>query len=193
MVEAIRAGIYYEFKMLDYIKNRYGKGGTYIDIGAHLGTHSLFFAKECGAERVLAFEPQTELCVCHKANMRQNKATRVHLFNCGLGDEDKIMFARGAGYPLSESDKDEYLPVKIRTLKGVIPIMPTVKFIKIDTDGMEKQIIKSIDWLLERDRPAMAIECITGQDRDNMAELLKPYGYRDIACFNASPTYIWEI
>ena len=49
-----RSKKYYEFKMLNYIKNL-GKMNVIVDAGANIGNHTLFFAKYC-AETVYAFE-----------------------------------------------------------------------------------------------------------------------------------------
>ena len=51
-----RRGRFYEAAMLDYIRERY-QGGQFLDIGASLGNHSVYFALYCGASEVMAFEP----------------------------------------------------------------------------------------------------------------------------------------
>ena len=48
-------GKYYEQAMLDYIRVNY-PGGTYIDGGACIGNHTLYFAALC-AQQVIAVEP----------------------------------------------------------------------------------------------------------------------------------------
>jgi hypothetical protein len=48
-------GLYYEAPLLDYIRKHY-HGGTFIDGGACIGNHTLWFARYC-ADQVLAVEP----------------------------------------------------------------------------------------------------------------------------------------
>jgi FkbM family methyltransferase len=55
-----RTGRIYEEDLLTVLRRRTASmraGRTFVDIGAFIGTHSIFFARFCGAGRVLAFEP----------------------------------------------------------------------------------------------------------------------------------------
>ena len=51
-----KAGTYYESDLLDAIRGR-RLHGTFVDIGAHYGNQTVYFALECGAEHVVAIEP----------------------------------------------------------------------------------------------------------------------------------------
>jgi FkbM family methyltransferase len=51
-----RTGTYYERDLLDAIRERRPRG-VLVDVGAHFGNHTTIFGAECGAERVVAIEP----------------------------------------------------------------------------------------------------------------------------------------
>ena len=46
------SGTYYERDLLDAIRGRHLQG-TFVDVGAHYGNHTVYFALECGAQRLI--------------------------------------------------------------------------------------------------------------------------------------------
>jgi hypothetical protein len=66
-------------KSLKYLKDK----KTFLDIGANIGNHSLFFSKVLGMNGY-AFEPQKDVFDILEENIKLN-LERVKLFNLGLG------------------------------------------------------------------------------------------------------------
>lgn len=64
-----------------------------------------------------------------------------------------------------------------------------VGLIKIDVEGFEEYVINGAKSILARDMPELFIEAQTRQDREGLEKLLKPFGYKAVRVFNASPTY----
>ena len=54
--ESWRHGVFYEHVMLEHIAAWY-HGGSFIDIGASIGNHTIYFALRCKADAVYSFEP----------------------------------------------------------------------------------------------------------------------------------------
>ena len=54
--QMVGSGRFYESDLLKEIARR-KLSGTYLDVGAHIGNHSAFFASECPSTLVWAFEP----------------------------------------------------------------------------------------------------------------------------------------
>jgi hypothetical protein len=52
----LTSGRVYEENFLQHIRDL-GRRGDYVDVGAHLGTHTVWFAKLCPSTHVHAFEP----------------------------------------------------------------------------------------------------------------------------------------
>lgn len=48
---------YFEIYHLSILKEYIKKNAVIIDIGANIGNHTIFFAKECNARKVYTFEP----------------------------------------------------------------------------------------------------------------------------------------
>lgn len=189
VIESMKAGKYYELGMLQFIRKRYGTGGVFWDIGAGLGTHAIFFSRLCAAEAVFAWEPQPELFLCCQKNITANGAGNVHVFNSGLGKETKIMHAKGTCL----NDRGDGVAVNVNKTTDCCGMLAVnLKFIKMDVDGMELDILEDLAWLFTICKPAMAIESITGNDYEKIKGILAPMGYEDVATFNASPTTIWE-
>src|SRR5204862_3585087 len=50
-------------------------GGTYVDVGAHHGNHTAYFALECAATRVIAIEPDLESLAGLRETLAENRIT----------------------------------------------------------------------------------------------------------------------
>ena len=68
-------------------------GHYVVDVGAHIGTHTLAFARLVGERgRVFAFEPQRMLAQALAANVALNSLTNVHTHHLGVGAEDGALW-----------------------------------------------------------------------------------------------------
>jgi len=194
LIDALKAKVWYEGKMLQYIRKHYGLGGNYIDVGAHLGTHSVFFAGPCNAHRVFSFEPQLPLCHCMRQTFRANGMTNIHLFEFGLGTESESRWTMGYGidFKAEQQEREGAEELLIEPFNDWVPECPTIKLIKIDTSGMEAEALLSLRDIILRDHPVMVVESAKPEELTVVGALLEPAGYERGPVFNASPTYIWE-
>ena len=81
-------GNYFERRRLLQARKYIKKKGVVLDIGANLGNHTLFFLKECGAERVYAFEPVKSTFQILKKNICLNHLQdKAVLYNAALGEK----------------------------------------------------------------------------------------------------------
>lgn len=67
---------YYEDDLLKAIRNL-RPVGVYVDVGAHIGNHTVFFAKECSPDHVIAIEPDSDNIEFLLQNVRANNLTNV--------------------------------------------------------------------------------------------------------------------
>ena len=72
--------------MLNYVYRKF-RGGTFIDIGAAIGNHSLFFATCCKADVVYAFEPVPALFEHLVQNIEVNKLHSIRAMNVAIGEK----------------------------------------------------------------------------------------------------------
>lgn len=78
--------VFYEREELEIIATHF-KGGTFVDIGANVGNHSIFAAKFLGASKVIAFEPSPTAYVIFKCNIALNDLeSRIVHHAVGLSD-----------------------------------------------------------------------------------------------------------
>lgn len=157
---------YYERDELDYIKDRYvlSDGLVYCDIGANIGNHTLYFAKECNAKKIYAFEPVADTFSILERNIEINKIKdKVVLYNRALGDgassHAKIMSFNPAnigGTTIGET-LDDSGNIKMMRLDD-LQIKEKIGFIKIDTEGFELKVLKGCKELIKRDQPIIYVE-----------------------------------
>src|SRR2546428_9306490 len=68
------------------------QGDTYVDIGAHIGYHTLLARRCIGAEgQVIAVEPQPYNCQKVLANWRANGFENLALYVAAIGEEDSTI------------------------------------------------------------------------------------------------------
>lgn len=87
--ESMKNGnIYEEELILDniiplFINNSSNK--VILDIGSHIGTHSIVYSKLISNAKIYVFEPQTEIFKLLKKNMEDNHFKNVEIFNNAVG------------------------------------------------------------------------------------------------------------
>lgn len=153
----------------EFIKNN----STIIDAGANIGVFSLFARHLSSGCEIYAFEPTTKIFnVFQKTIVENNLSNQIHLFNMALGDKDKrmtLMQSRNgleSGNMLADSNclggrESSFVgskEVSMMTLDKFVQErgVEKVDFIKIDTEGYEKQIIKGAKEVIKKFAPVIA-------------------------------------
>lgn len=170
------------------------KNDLIFDVGANKGNKSLLFSKL--AKEVIAFEPS------HKLNAllsRKLKATNVKIYNVALGNKasmaDMYIVNKSQAYNSLKikhienivknrriaGNEDIYRQkVKIETLDSFIAKKGLPKYIKIDVEGYEVEVLKGLNTPVpilsfEANLPEFkeeAIDCI-----EHTANISKAYSY----------------
>ena len=79
---------------LGFIKNFLPVGGTVVDVGGYIGTHTLAFSRYVGPSgKVITFEPQQATFKLLKKNVAANDAKNVHLINAAAAEQDGTLEA----------------------------------------------------------------------------------------------------
>src|SRR5262245_1795315 len=140
----LRRNQFYQGERLEYIE-ALGLPGTYVDVGAYVGTHALFFATYCPADVVHAFEPRAR-CFAHlDRNVQANGlADRVRAWKLGASDREETV-------PLTLERKTEEMHCK--TLDQVVDT--PVAVMKLDVEGMEPKVLAGAVGILARDKPLL--------------------------------------
>jgi FkbM family methyltransferase len=183
-----RLGDPYEQPLLEQIYAQ-GFAGTAVDVGAHVGNHTLWLAAICGL-KVDAIEP-----VLHRElrdNVELNRlqdVVRVHPF--ALGERSGTAHHTGPFGRLAVGDG----AIEVRRLDDLD--LRDVSVIKIDVEGMEAAVIAGGERTIRRDAPMIyAEEWLEPQWHSDIAAVLEPWGYRMTYKFESpeawTPLGRWE-
>ena len=163
--------------------------GTVLDIGANIGTHTIYYAKY--ASRVIAFEPNPVAFECLQYNMRNSPNVEVHNLavsnHCARVDIIPQGNNYGAVYTLPGSD--------ISTTTIDLLNLPNCDFMKVDVEGDELSVLLGARETIQKHRPVMCIECNEhtlqrrGMDGNHLIKHIHSLGYttsvrqpEDISC-----------
>ena len=151
--------IFYDFKggMLSKLLEK--PDSVVVDIGANIGNHTLFYANELHAGKVISFEAVENIFQILKINVEVNQLQdRVEIFNCGLSDKSGKAIIR-------DFDPENIGGTNLQAGGGNITLktldefdLPKVDFIKIDVEGMEPQVLNGAVKTIEKHRPFLVVE-----------------------------------
>src|SRR5918995_5379640 len=72
IVQELRANdTFFEIDLLEHIQMAGPHGGIYLDVGANIGNHAVYFGKFC-ADHVVALEPHPALVSILRRNLERN-------------------------------------------------------------------------------------------------------------------------
>ncbi|QQR89112.1 MAG: FkbM family methyltransferase [Myxococcales bacterium] len=143
--------------------------GTIIDVGAHVGLFSLLLAHLC--RDGIAFEPASDNFRFLERNLELNRLSSFHAVEAAVSDEggEKVFEITGS-FSGTNRMKDQAfsrdhavhntVTVKSLTLDDYVsttPLSSPLRFVKIDTEGHEIQVLKGAVELLRSSPEAIAL------------------------------------
>lgn len=174
---------YMEIEMLEAIRSLPYREGIWLDVGAHVGNHTVYFAKHCKADMVWAFEPTVEAFETIVHNVETNRLNNVSAFCCAVGSEDGFCDLEKGERPALNKVLSTGGETRLISLNQ---ILEKIALIKIDVEGMEFDVLAGAGEVITRDKPELFIE--TFDDPHKILDIL-PAGYRLIKRYNNAPTY----
>lgn len=183
--------------IVSYFQKYLKEGDVAIDIGANIGHMAVPMSIAVGKTgTVLAFDPNPYVFEILEQNAKLNpELDNIHPYNCAITevDDEYYYHSSDASFNNGGISKDKVsrhgkysLSAKIKgiNLESFIqknyPNISSIKMIKIDTEGYDKEIIKSISNLLNTYKPMVISECFgksSAADKTEHFELLKSKGY----------------
>ena len=166
---------FYEKEDLILIKNSFSNeiiNSSFIDIGSNVGNHTIFFRNNF--KSIYSFEPQRTTYKILKLNTET--FSHIKTFNYGIDIEEKeITFYipnNNNGMGRSSIIEGENVRKEKVLLKPIDDFLITdVGFIKIDVEGNEYSVLKSLKKILNKDKPVIGFEL--NYDNPNKNELLE--------------------
>ena len=160
-------------------------GDVAIDAGANIGTHTVAFANLVGPTGVVhAFEPQRRNFLMLAGNVAINALDNVFCHQAAVGDAvghitvpsmppPDTHFNFSAVSIAGGAEQGERVP--LLTLDSLN--LPACRVIKIDTEGMEPQVLSGARTLIERHRPFLYLENNEPGASQRLSAVLDSYGY----------------
>ncbi len=198
--------IFFEIELLEHIYLAVPRRGTFMDVGANIGNHAVYFAKFC-AEHVLAIEPHPKVVPILRRNLEVNAPGRFNIFSTAVGASEGVghmtlrpNFESNIGGSqvevLAAASQNACDTVAVTTIDRILQQSADMlgkhplTLVKIDIEGMEIEALKGASTLIRQHRPQLVIELATEQARSAVRSFLASYGYQDSGeRFGWTPTY----
>ena len=187
----------YEPSETRFILSRLKPGDAFLDIGANVGWFTILAADAVGPEgKIFAFEPRTLTFNLLKQSVVDNALDdRVVLFHSALGKSEGTLrlvwtpnTINPGGARLERPGEDignnDYESVPVRPLDS-LDIDRDVSIMKMDVEGAEPLVLQGAERFLERCRPTILSEVLSGglrhvggMEPDEYMAYLRRLGYR---------------
>lgn len=159
---AFAKGEFYEAPALEMMRRWMPEGGVFVDIGAHVGNHTLFMLRHGGAGRAIPLEFNTRAIRAFnemvKANGLEDQIDAEHL-GLGLTEDRGKKEAFGSKKNLSNNRLREGFVEKINTRPGDVLLREAdVDMVKIDVGGDERDVLKGMRKTMKRKRPVLVLD-----------------------------------
>jgi len=158
-------------------------GQTVLDIGANIGAHTVFFARQVGPTgRVLAFEPQRLVFQALCANVALNSLANTWCRQQAVGAQaghltvpalDPHRPANFGGLSLADNAPGER--VAVVTVDGLD--LGVCHLVKIDVEGMEIEVLRGAILTVARCRPILYVENDRLEHADALICYIASLGY----------------
>ena len=162
------------------------RGGTAVDVGANLGMYA--YALASIADRVVAFEPNPDYALFARRMLRGRAAVYEMAlsdragsaaFTVPIADDGMVLHLAGSLKAThSQFRNSATREVKVGTLDSFG--FTDVRFIKVDVEGSESEVLEGARETIARSRPILLLELLSGTYQDPAAEtaaICASFGY----------------
>lgn len=179
-------------------------GATVVDIGSNIGRYTFQMSKIVGKSgKVISIEPNIysfAILTCLAAWSKRENITLLNI--CISSNNYLINFLRDTSSPataiFSTDTRSRIIPARAKnntinkqvavTLDSIIESIP-IKFIKIDVEGHEYEVLQGSIQTIKRWKPILLIE---NNNSEDISDLLKEYGYTGFL-YDAKGRNTWYI
>ncbi len=166
-----------------------------IDIGAHIVVDTIYFKQKYPKAKIIAFEPNPYTFKLLEKNVSQNNLADVDIINAAVGDKDEESI-----FYISRADPDEAWSwdnamvknkwyderkareIKVHTATLKKYLKEDVDLLKIDIEGMEERVLKSIGENLKKVKNIVmefhGSSTNPGNNIHRITKLLEKYDFR---------------
>ena len=170
----------------------YLKSDSYvIEVGAHIGSHTVILSDICKDGVVYYFELQKLIFQLLNANLLLNTCKNVYTYMEAASDENKIesigeidyqnmtKFNSGLG-SLNAVRQYQGYPINIISLDHKFSEIKKLDLIKIDAEGHEVPVLKGAKKLIKKFKPLILTE-FDINNKQEIIDLLPEYKFEDVS------------
>ena len=154
-----------------------------VDLGAHIGKYTLYFAKLFKSLKVIAVEPDPTNFITLRKAVKANNLENVTIENCACADIDGktqlyISFKSGVHSLIKRPETVATVTVKCKSLDNLVSEqkLKSVDIIKIDVEGAEYKVLKGGINTITKYKPVIFVEIWTNNYK-SIAEFLRKLEY----------------
>jgi len=158
----------WEPEITSLIKKYVPAGGTFVDIGANIGFHSLFAASVIGPTgKVLSFEPLPRLQEQLRQSIERNDYSNIEIKPVALGTiagtatlslVEENIGASSIQDVVGDRAVGSMVTVPVQTLDSYQEELSRLDLIKIDIEGSEYEALRGGENVLCRFKPVIILE-----------------------------------
>ncbi len=184
---------YWDYSALLMIDKYLPDNAVVLDIGANIGSHTIYWALRRKAKKVYSFEPFLETYNILEKNIELNNLSNVvEIYNYGLSDEpcvtrvDKYAKCNIGGTSFVKDNTGTYVFRPLDSMK----ITDKIDLIKIDVEGHEIETLNGAINVIKNNKPVIVIESFT--HKKQVDAFLLPLGYEQVETIRANEDYIYK-
>jgi FkbM family methyltransferase len=167
-----------------------------IEVGAHIGMHSVPLSRIASRGQVICFEPQRIIHQILAANCALNNCTNVHTEHMAVGDYNGEVdipcstydeawnygsFSVVEGFNTEGQFKGEQWMEKVRVTRlddhPLAASLNALRLLKVDAEGMEVNVLDGAEELIRRHRPCLFVENNRAETGDLLIQKIESLGY----------------
>jgi FkbM family methyltransferase len=159
-----------------------------VEVGANIGTHTVGLAKAVGPDGgVVAIEPQPAIFRVLCANLALNGLANVTPVALGCGAQKGMMSVPAVDYNapaihnsggVSLDEPAKGIPVEVMPIDEMLDVGASVQVLKLDVEGMEKEVLEGASRLIKKHRPLLYVENDRLGKSQALVEWIMAAGYR---------------
>lgn len=182
----IRYGEYSEIEQ-SFLASLVQPGHYVVEVGANIGAHTVGLARRVSpGGMIIAIEPQPQIFRVLCANLALNGLTNVTPFALGAGERHERMFVPHFDYANSVHNSGSAslqrdgagAMVQVVPLDEMLEDVPSVRLIKIDVEGMEREVLAGATRLIAEHRPLLYVENDRVSQSDALITAIAALDYR---------------
>lgn len=192
--EMEREQTFYEIELLEWLAYQRLPDGLVIDVGAFVGTHTVYFGAVLSRD-VVAFEPNPVAASLLEENIELNGlGARAEVRQRAVGEAAgtvSLVAGDAGNLGTTSIDVSGDGEIGIVTLDEEFDDGRSIGVLKIDVEGHESAVLRGAAGLLRRERPLVVLECLGPAQFHEAMDLLLSHGYGPVEVFNATPTIVF--